>query len=85
MLPAMFLLKVVGTICKSFWVGFKKPDENAEPVVKIHYSENGFYANPEDIFSHPNVPKQLKLLDEWIERQEQEDLAASKGNGTNPG
>ena len=47
----------------------KSPDSDG-PVVPIYWLKNGFYAKPEDIFSHPNALKQLELLEKIIERQE---------------
>ena len=48
----------------------EKDVDESEPIVMIHLLKNGFYADPEDIFSHPNVDKQLNSFEELLEKND---------------
>ena len=43
-----------------------------EPVVKIHWTKNGFYADPMEIVSHPNAKRQLQQVREWLQAKASE-------------
>ena len=53
----------------------EKDVDESEPIVMIHLLKNGFYADREDIFSHPNVAKQLNAIKEW---QKKNDISLAK-------
>ena len=67
------MFKTIFTVFKCLWAGLRpSKNTNKKPLVRIHLIKNGFYAKEEDIFSHPNVPRQLALLNALIERQNRE-------------
>ena len=46
-------------------------DEDANYSVRIHWTKNGFSADPKDILGHPNAKRQLKQAREWLAEQRQ--------------